>query len=106
MDFIQDQPGLSNLQVSFFRKKTVINSLSLSEFFDKNFSLNLINFKSLDIVERDNQKGKVLNSVFNFHSYGKALLIDIVNKNKLINFHKPLVYIIITIEEAISAITL
>ena len=84
MDFIQDQPGLSNLQVSFFRKKTVINSLSLSEFFDKNFSLNLISFKSLDIVERDNQKGKVLNSVFNFHSYGKALLIDIVNKNKLI----------------------
>ena len=84
MDFIQDQPGLSNLQISFFRKKTVINSLSLSEFFEKNFSPNLINFKSLDIVERDNGKGKVLKSVFNFHSYGKALLIDIVNKNKLI----------------------
>lgn len=84
MDFIQDQPGLSNLQVSFFRKKTIINSLSLSEFFDKNFSQNLINFKSLDIVERNKQKGKVLNSVFNFHSYSKALLVDIVNKNKLI----------------------
>ena len=84
MDFIQDQPGLSNLQVSFFRKKTIINSLSLSEFFDKNFSQNVINFKSLDIVERNNQKGKVLNSVFNFHSYSKALLVDIVNKNKLI----------------------
>ena len=64
LDFIQDQPGLSNLQVSFLRKKTVINSLSLSEFFDKNFSLNVINFKSLDIVERDNQKGKVLNVYF------------------------------------------
>lgn len=84
LDFIQDQPGLSNLQVSFFRKKTIINSLSLSEFFDKNFSQNLINFKSLDIVERNKQKGKVLNSVFNFHSYSKALLVDIVNKNKLI----------------------
>jgi len=84
LDFIQDQPGLSNLQVSFFRKKTIINSLSLSEFFDKNFSQNVINFKSLDIVERNNQKGKVLNSVFNFHSYSKALLVDIVNKNKLI----------------------
>jgi class 3 adenylate cyclase len=84
LDFIQDQPGLSNLQFSFFRKKTIINSLGLSEFFDKNFSQNLINFKSLDIVERNKQKGKVLNSVFNFQSYSKALLVDIVNKNKLI----------------------
>ncbi len=84
LKFIKTQPELSNLQVFFFSKKTILKALNLSEHFVSNFPQNFLKPFNFDLIEKNKKETKLFSDFLNFHHSGKGLLVDIEIKNKSI----------------------
>ena len=93
--FIKSQKGLERFQLILYSKKTVIKSLSLSDYFIQIDSEISINPNSFQVLEKHDKDQKELKSFCNFYSYNLALCLQVVSKNKplgiiFIPYHKPL----------------
>ena len=93
--FIKSQKGLERFQLILHTKKTVIKSLSLSNYFIQIDSEISINPNSFQVLEKHDKDQKELKSFCNFYSYNLALCLQLVCKNKplgiiFIPYHKPL----------------
>ena len=84
LKFIKTQPELSNLQVFFFSKKTILKALNLSEHFVSNFPQNFLKPFTFELIEKNKKETKLFSDFLNFHPSEKGLLVDIEIKNKSI----------------------
>ena len=82
IEFIKTQKGLEQFQLILYSKKTVIKSLSLSDYFSTIDPESSVLSSSFQILEKDNKEQKKLASLCSFHSSHLALCLHIGNKNK------------------------
>ena len=80
--FIKTQKGLEQFQLILYSKKTVIKSLSLSDYFSTIDPEISVLSSSFQILDKDNKEQKKLVSLCSFHSYQLALCLHIGNKNR------------------------
>ncbi len=83
-DFILSQSGLNSLQLVFFSKKNIINSIGLNKCFQSDLHEDFLKSNGFEIIEKSNKFNNKIISYFDFKSFQQGLLITINYNNKAI----------------------